>query len=115
MLLAAYRKADLLVLPSRHDPFPTVIREAMFFGLPCVATDIWAMAEMIQDGVTGYLVPPESPERLAQGMERILRDPVLQQSMGIAARKRAEQRFSWQAVGNALQTGIERIHQGGRN
>ena len=115
MLLAAYRRADLLVLPSRHDPFPTVIREAMFFGLPCVATDIWAMSEMIQDGVTGYLVPPESPEKLAAGMKRILVDPALQQGMGDAARKRAEQMFSWEAVGYALQTGIQRIRKGARN
>jgi rhamnosyl/mannosyltransferase len=87
----------------------------MFFGLPCVATDIWAMSEMIQDGVTGYLVPPESPEKLAAGMKRILVDPALQQSMGDAARKRAEQMFSWEAVGYALQTGIQRIRKGARN
>ncbi len=63
-LLTAYRDADVFLLPSRRDPFPTVIREAMFFGLPCVASNIWAMQEMIEDGTTGFLVPMDDPDAL---------------------------------------------------
>ncbi len=56
-----YRTADVFCLPTRYDPFPTVVREAMFFRLPCVTIDIWAMPEMVVDGETGYTVPVNDP------------------------------------------------------
>lgn len=105
-LLQAYRAADILVLPSRHDPFPTVIREAMFFGMPCIASDIWAMSEMIVDGETGYLVPNEDSEALANAMVQLLSNAELRSQMGAAARMRAENKFSWDAVGKVLHSGI---------
>jgi glycosyltransferase involved in cell wall biosynthesis len=101
-LLAAYRDADVLVLPSRQDPFPTVIREAMFFGLPCVASNIWAMPEMIEDGKTGFLVPFDDAEALRSRLLLLLRDRGLRIMMGRAARARAEEMFSWSAVGKVL-------------
>lgn len=110
-LLAAYREADVLVLPSRSDPFPTVIREAMFFGLPCIASDIWAMPEMIVDGETGYLVPSEDSSALADRLEKLLGDPDLRVRMGKAARLRAEQMFSWSAVGEVLHSGLKAASQ----
>src|SRR5262249_48447314 len=106
-LMAAYRDADLMVLPSRHDPFPTVIREAMFFALPCVASDIWAMSEMIADGETGYLVRPGDPDELADRMRILLSNDALRRQFGDAARQRAEEMFSWSAVGEVLHSGIE--------
>ncbi len=105
-LLQAYREADVLVLPSRNDPFPTVIREAMFFGLPCVASNIWAMPEMIVDGETGYLVPSEDASALAIRMADLLGNPQLREQMGQAARRRAEAMFSWSAVGEVLHEGL---------
>lgn len=113
-LLNAYRQADMLVLPSRHDPFPTVIREAMFFGLPCVASDIWAMSEMIDDGKTGFLIPPNDADALARQMLILLARPELRAEMGAAARRKAEDKFSWGAVGHVLHTGMELIRKGVR-
>ena len=108
-LLQAYRDADVLVLPSRNDPFPTVIREAMFFGLPCVASDIWAMPEMIADGETGYLIPGEDAEALADRMKTLLGDAELRARFGKAARARAEAMFAWPAVGQVLHEGMQQI------
>jgi len=107
-LLEAYRNADLFVLPSRRDPFPTVIREAMFFGMPCVASNIWAMPEMIEDGITGFLVPVDDAVALSSKMDLLLRDQPLRNRMGRAARARAEALFSWDSVGTVLSEGLER-------
>ena len=111
-LLQAYRDADVLVLPSRHDPFPTVIREAMFFGIPCVASDIWAMPEMIVDGETGYLVSGEDAGALAERLKTLLGDAGLRERFGRAARARAEAMFAWPAVGEVLHGGVQRAWKG---
>lgn len=107
-LLAAYRDADVFVLPSRRDPFPTVIREAMFFGVPCVASNIWAMPEMIEDGKTGFLIPVDDTEALLSRLVLLLGDATLRKKMGMAARARAEAMFSWDSVGKVLSEGLER-------
>jgi glycosyltransferase involved in cell wall biosynthesis len=107
-LLTAYRDADVFILPSRRDPFPTVIREAMFFGLPCVASNIWAMPEMIEDGTTGFLVPVDDPDALFTKTASLLKDEALRNKMGQAARVRAEALFSWESVGKVLSEGLER-------
>jgi len=107
-LLIAYRNADVLVLPSRRDPFPTVIREAMFFGLPCIATDIWAMSEMIDDGKTGFLIPVNDADALADRLAVLLGNQALRVQMGRAARARAEAKFSWDAVGKLMSSVLQR-------
>ena len=108
-LLSAYREADLMVLPSRRDPFPTVIREAMSFSLPCIVSDIWAMPEMVIDRETGFLVPPDDVELLAQRMELLLTDAALREKFGHAARARAEALFTWGAVGRKLEHVLDAI------
>jgi glycosyltransferase involved in cell wall biosynthesis len=108
-LLQAYRSADMLLLPSRHDPFPTVIREAMFFGLPCIASDIWAMSEMIVNNETGILIPEGNSEELSEAIFRLIYNDELRAKMGAAARRLAVEKFSWDAVGKVLHSGIMEI------
>ena len=109
-LMDAFHQADLLVLPTRHDPFPTVIREAMFFRLPCIATNIWAMPEMIEDGVTGFLIPVDDAAALASRIITLFESESLRTQMGSAARRRAEALFSWDAVGRVLSDGLKRCY-----
>ena len=71
-LLAA---SDLSVLPSHEEGFSNVILESMAAGLPVVATRVGGNPEAVVDGVTGWLVPPRSPEKLAAKMIDLLRDP----------------------------------------
>jgi alpha-maltose-1-phosphate synthase len=108
-LLEAYRQADVFCLPSRQDPFPTVVREAMFFSLPCVTTDIWAMPEMVVDGKTGFTVPPDSADLLADRLCQILENPCLARTMGAAGRARAEERYTWTAATRAMHDKIQSI------
>ena len=87
---------DVFVLTSvpRSEGAPTVVQEAMMMGLPVVATDVGAVAEVVEDGVTGYIVSPLDPQAIAKAALRLLRDAVLRESMGRAGRQRAVERYS---------------------
>jgi len=108
-LLEAYRQADVFCLPSRQEPLGLVVVEAMFFSLPCVTTDIWAMPEMVVDGMTGFTVPPDSPDLLVDRLCRILENPWLARTMGAAGRTRAEERYTWTAATRAMHDKIQSI------
>jgi glycosyltransferase involved in cell wall biosynthesis len=108
-LMEAYLAADVLCLPTPYDAFPTVVREAMFFRLPCVTSDIWANPEMVQDGTTGYTVPSNAAAPLAERLIRLLRDPALARRMGEAGRRLAEERFTWSAVARRIHEQVQAV------
>lgn len=99
-LLARLRAADIFALASRvardgdRDGLPNVLLEAQSQGLPCVATRVSAIPELIEDAVTGLLVPPEDPDALAAGLSRLLRDPDLRRRLGAAGERRVRGGFS---------------------
>jgi L-malate glycosyltransferase len=90
--------ADLFVLPSRSEGFSNAIVEAMAASLPVVATDVGGNAEAVEDGVSGYIVPPEDPEALAAAIVRLLSDPIGAEEMGQAGKRRAAERFTTDAM-----------------
>ncbi len=75
------------------DNLPTVIAEAMAAGLPVVSTTLAGVPEMVADGATGLLVPPRSPEKLADALERLLKRPGLAWWYGRRGRMRAGRLF----------------------
>jgi glycosyltransferase involved in cell wall biosynthesis len=83
------RHLDVLVLPSYQEPFGTVLAEAMAVGTPVVATSVDGLPEVVQDGVSGRLVAPGSPDHLAAAVLEVL---ARRDEMGAAART-ASQRF----------------------
>ena len=94
-LRCLYRDAEVVVLPSRNEGLPRVALEAGACGAICVATNVGGIPETILDGVTGFLVDPESPEALAQAMLRALCLPKSQKRrMSAAARAHIEQHFN---------------------
>jgi glycosyltransferase involved in cell wall biosynthesis len=80
------RHIDVLVAPSRQEPFGTVLAEAMAAGTPVVATRVGGLAEVVEDGVTGRLVEPGRPDQLAVAVLEVL---ARRESMGAAARRSA--------------------------
>jgi len=83
--------AHLLVHPSRSEGMSNTILEALAEGLPVVATAVGAAPEIIQDGVNGFLVPPDQPERLAEAILRLLDDPLLRGRIGLAGFQRVRE------------------------
>jgi glycosyltransferase involved in cell wall biosynthesis len=89
-----YRALDIFVLPSRNpEPFGRVTVEAMTQGRAVIATNHGGTCELIQDGITGILVPPSDPESLADAIDLLLRDPELRERVGRAAAADAKRRF----------------------
>lgn len=86
---------DVFALPSvpRSEGVPTVILEAMSCELPVVATDVGAVSEVVEENVTGAVVPPLEPGRLAEAIGAILGDEERRSSLGAAARERAVARY----------------------
>jgi glycosyltransferase involved in cell wall biosynthesis len=83
-------RATLLVHPARWEGFGLGVLEAMLAGLPVVASDVSSLPELVVDGETGYLVPPDDPAALARSVVRALESP----SLGAGGRERARQAFS---------------------
>ena len=85
--------ADVFVLPSLTEALPTVLAEAAACELPIVATDVGGVAEMVEDGVTGFVVPPADPAALATRCGELLAQPHFRRRMAAAGRRVAEERF----------------------
>jgi len=79
--------------PICNEGFSNAILEEMTLSKPVVATDVGGNAEAVLDGKTGYIVPPDDPDRLAEAILRLYREPSLRFKMGMEGRKRVEQYF----------------------
>jgi len=87
-LAEEYVGADLFCLPSVQEGFGIVFLEAMAAGLPVVACRAAAIPEVVEDGATGVLVPPRSPEALAEALGDLVRDPARAPRLGGEGRRR---------------------------
>jgi glycosyltransferase involved in cell wall biosynthesis len=85
--------ADAFLLTSDTEGIPGALLEAMTVGLPCVATDVGGISEVLEDGRTGFLAPPDDEDALADRLSRIVRDQERRRGMGEAARRCARERF----------------------
>ena len=83
--------ADIVVVPSREDPFPLVTLESMALGKPVVGARVGGIPDQLGDA--GFLIEPESPAALASALERLCRDPELRHAVGAAAARRAAELF----------------------
>lgn len=94
-LVAQYNSAQIFVSPSLYEGFGLPAAEAMACGAPVLATTAGAFPEIIEDGVSGILVPPGNAGALAEGIERILADAGLQKRLGEEGRRRILDHFTW--------------------
>ena len=80
-VIAAYRGHDALVWPSTYEGFGMVVIEAMSQRLPVIATPVGCARAMVEDGVTGLIVPPRRPDVLAAAMQRLMGDTALRRRL----------------------------------
>ncbi len=107
-----YRGADVFVLPAnaRAEAFGTVLLEAMASGLPCVTTEVGTGTSwVVQDGVTGAVVPPQDPAALADAIRGMLHDPERRAALGHAARARVEMEFTTERMVTRVQGVYEEV------
>jgi glycosyltransferase involved in cell wall biosynthesis len=89
---------DIAVLPSRAEGLPNAVLEYMATGLPTIASRVGGNAELVEDGVTGLLVPPENSLAMADALLRLLRDPDLSRKMAEHGRKLAVENYSFERL-----------------
>jgi len=95
---------DVFVLPSRFESFGLAVLEAMLAGLPVVACDVGSVGELVVDGTTGLLVPPDDASGLADALRRLLDSPELRARMGAAGRRRALELFAPEIMARQYET-----------
>jgi glycosyltransferase involved in cell wall biosynthesis len=95
------RSLSVAVQTSEAEACPMAVLEASASGLPVVATDVGGTPELVEDGVTGLLVPPKSPVHLAAAIIRLLEAPEAARRMGLAGASLMRQRFSLEACVDA--------------
>jgi glycosyltransferase involved in cell wall biosynthesis len=92
---AIMEAADLIVHPSLHEAFCSVIIESMALERPLIASNIAAAPEQIDDGETGLLVPARDPDSITEAMLKVLDDPAWAAELGSEARRRVVERFNF--------------------
>jgi glycosyltransferase involved in cell wall biosynthesis len=100
----AFLTSDVLVLPSIIDArgdtegLGVALLDAMSYGIPAIASRVGGIPDIIEDGVSGLLVPPADPRALANAIERVARDPAYAQRLADAGRERLRTHFSWDVI-----------------
>jgi len=105
-----YRSAKVFVLPAncRAEAFGTVLLEAMASGLPCITTELGTGTSwVVQDGVSGRVVPPRDPDALARAVRELLDDPAKCRRMGDAGRARVLETFTT----DRMAAGVEAVYR----
>jgi glycosyltransferase involved in cell wall biosynthesis len=103
-LIKLYQHATLYVLPSHYEGLPTVLLEAMSCGLPVVATAVSGNLDVITHEKNGILVPPKSPEKLAEALSALLDNEQERKRLGENARKTIEENYTWDIISDKFIT-----------
>ena len=113
--------AHMAVQPShptaegKREGIPVALMEAMAAELPVVASNVSGIPELVDDGVTGILVPPGDTGALADALERLAADPSLRRAMGAAGRRRVQEDFHLGRTADAVLSRIRRLQDGGHD
>lgn len=92
------RAADISVLPSLAEATSIAGLEAMASAVPLVGTRVGGIPTILEDGVTGFLVPPSDPAAMADALDRLIANPELRHRFGDAARAKVEREFAWPII-----------------
>ncbi|TPV93365.1 MAG: glycosyltransferase family 4 protein [Myxococcales bacterium FL481] len=110
-LARVLRGAGLVVVPSHHESFGNAVVEAMASGAPLVASAVGSVPELVEHARTGWLVPPQDPDALAEAVRRLMAEPALRRRLGAAARAHAASRFGWDRTAHQFEQLYDRLVQ----
>jgi glycogen synthase len=109
---------DICVFPSRWENFPNVCLEAMSAGRGIVGSSSGGMSDMLENGKSGFLVPPRSPQKIAEAVIKLVKNPVLRMQLGKSARDRVLSEYNADRIGllqeQSYKRAIERRHDMGK-
>ena len=108
-LKTLYRTSDAFALASFAEGVPVVLMEAMAMEIPCVATRITGIPELIEDGVDGFLVAPSDVGQLASALRRLMDDPALRNRIGKAGRRKVVEQYNLSKNAAILAEVFERL------
>lgn len=114
-LAGVYGASDIVALASRSDAFGLVLAEAGYFNLPVVATSVGGIPEVVENEVTGLLVPPDDPAALAAALARLVDDRGYRERLGRAGKMRVEALFSVEQMVENFQQAYDRLDRLPRN
>lgn len=109
---ALLARAAALVVPSTYEGMPLVVLEAMEAGRPVIASRVSGIPEVVVDGETGWLVPPEDPPMLARCLKEALADPAERRRRGLAGRERVLARFRPERAAELWEVEVEKARRG---
>ena len=101
-LFQAMSAADVFAFPSRHEPFGLAAAEAMALGTPVIASNVDGLPEVVEDGVSGKLVPANDAQALAGDIRDLMADADLRRSLAVAGQRRAREKFDIAVTGAEL-------------
>lgn len=99
-----FQNADIFIFPTfyHNECFPLVLLEAMQHGLPCIASNEGGIPDIVEDGVTGFVIEKQNVQVLASKIERLFEDSGLRHRMGVAGRKRFKEEFTMEKFEDRL-------------
>jgi len=105
-------ESDIFVLTSVDEGLPTALIEAMCLGKPVICTNVGGVPEVVKDGINGVLVPPKSPEHVAEALERLLTDSELRRKLGKAAAESVKD-YTWSKIAEKYEKMYHEVLQQG--
>ena len=106
--LRAIAESTVFVLTSVEEGLPTVLIEVMALGKPVIATAVGGIPEVVKDGVNGILIPPKSPEHVAEALRRLLTDSELRRRLGDAARESVKD-YTWSKIAEKYEIVYQKV------
>jgi D-inositol-3-phosphate glycosyltransferase len=103
-----YSAADILVMPSHYESFGMVALEAMACGTPVIASQVGGLAFLVQDGVTGFVVPGGDPVALSKTLTKLIQQPEMRERLGSQAAEYAKW-YSWDKISTRIKAVYEEL------